>query len=272
MMSNGPCSSRLSFQSGVRSIDGRLDFLGRLEDEDVRETFPLQPPDRPPQLRPLLADDVRPKVPVVPATVPLLADLFRHVEDDGDREAVVLPSKLTSGLRASGWTLVASTTVRLPRASRFRAMKCRSSKASLVTVWSFSSSQTIPRQASDERISVGRKCLRANVLLPEPLGPMRTTKERLGMVMGIGGPYSARRGSPADRMTSSRWASAQSRRFALVGQLTNDVLGDRPFTPLVLSEDHRHRRLNVNDLDPSTVVGKQIDPSLPGLAQAGSWH
>jgi hypothetical protein len=40
-------------------------------------------------------------------------------------------------------------------------------------------------QASEESISVGRKCLRANVLLPEPLGPMRMTKDRLGMVMDI---------------------------------------------------------------------------------------
>ena len=43
----------------------------------------------------------------------------------------------------------------------------------------------MPRQASDERISVGWKCLRANVLLPEPLGPIRTTRESLGIVMFI---------------------------------------------------------------------------------------
>ena len=54
-------------------------------------------------------------------------------------------------------------------------------------------------------------------------------------------------------------------RFAFVGQVTNDVLGNRPFTPFVLSKDHRHRGLNVNDLNPSAVVGKQIDPSLTGL-------
>ena len=89
----------------------------------------------------------------------------------------------TSGLRASGWTFVASTTVSRPSASRLRAMKCSNSNASFVTAWSFSSSQTIPRQASDDSTSVGRKCLRANVLLPEPLGPMRTTSESLGMLM-----------------------------------------------------------------------------------------
>ena len=71
---------------------------------------------------------------------------------------------------------MASITVSRPRASRLPAMKWSTSKASFVTAWSFSSSLTIPRQASDERISVGRKCLRANVLLPEPLGPIRTTR------------------------------------------------------------------------------------------------
>src|SRR4051794_11657253 len=39
----------------------------------------------------------------------------------------------------------------------------------------------MPRQASDDSTSVGKKCLRANVLLPDPLGPIRTTRDRLGM-------------------------------------------------------------------------------------------
>ena len=65
-------------------------------------------------------------------------------------------------------------------------MKCSTSKASFVTAWLFSSSLTIPRQASDDSTSVGRKCLRANVLLPEPLGPIRTTRDRLGMEIFMG--------------------------------------------------------------------------------------
>ena len=52
-----------------------------------------------------------------------------------------------------------------------------------MTAWLFSSSLTIARQASDDRTSVGRKCLRANVLLPDPLGPIRTTRDSLGMEM-----------------------------------------------------------------------------------------
>src|SRR5262245_15642754 len=59
-------------------------------------------------------------------------------------------------------------------------MKWSSSNASFVADWSFSSSATRPRQASDETISVGRKCVRANVDLPEPLAPTRTTSESSG--------------------------------------------------------------------------------------------
>src|ERR1043165_4786861 len=86
-------------------------------------------------------------------------------------------------LRASGWTLVASTTVSLPAARRLAAMKCRSWNASLVAAWLSSSSETRPRQKSDDRTSVGLKCLRANVDFPQPDGPIRTTSDSSGMVM-----------------------------------------------------------------------------------------
>ena len=86
----------------------------------------------------------------------------------------------TSGLRASGCTFVASTTVSRPAASRLPAMKCSTSKASLVAAWSFSSSETRPRQKSDDSTSVGLKCLRAKVDLPEPDGPIRTTSDKFG--------------------------------------------------------------------------------------------
>ena len=47
-------------------------------------------------------------------------------------------------------------------------MKCRTANASDVAAWSFSSSETRPRQKSEEMTSVALKCSRANVLLPEP--------------------------------------------------------------------------------------------------------
>ena len=82
----------------------------------------------------------------------------------------------TSARRASSCTLVASTTVSRPAASRLPTMKWSSSNASADADWSFSSSATRPRQKSDEITSVGLNRSRANVDLPEPLTPMRTTR------------------------------------------------------------------------------------------------
>ena len=59
-------------------------------------------------------------------------------------------------------------------------MWCSRAKASGVADWSFSSSETMPRQASEETIAVERKCLRAKVDLPEPLVPIRTTRDSSG--------------------------------------------------------------------------------------------
>ncbi len=54
------------------------------------------------KLRLLLPDDVRPEVPVLPAAVPLFADLLGQVEDQGHRKAVVFPSKLDERLAGLG--------------------------------------------------------------------------------------------------------------------------------------------------------------------------
>ena len=84
-------------------LDGRrLHLLGRLHHEDVPEALLAQPPERPPQLRGLVADDVRAEVPVGPVPVPLLADPLGHVEDDRHRQAVVLPGQLDQRLAGLG--------------------------------------------------------------------------------------------------------------------------------------------------------------------------
>ena len=82
--------------------DSRLNFLRGLEDEDVRKAFSLHPPNGSPQLRPLLPNHMRAKVPVLTALIPLLADPFRQIEYDGDRKAVVLPAKLDQRLAGFG--------------------------------------------------------------------------------------------------------------------------------------------------------------------------
>src|SRR5688500_15021640 len=73
-------------------------------------------------------------------------------------------------------------TVSFPRASRLPATNFSTSNASPVASRLFSLSDTSPRQKSDERISVGRKCLRANVDFPAPEGPIRITRQSSGIV------------------------------------------------------------------------------------------
>ncbi len=68
---------------------------------------------------------------------------------------------------------------------RLLAMNWSTSKAPLVTAWSFSSAPTVARQECDERTSVGRKSLFAKVLFPETLGPIRTTRLRSWMLKFI---------------------------------------------------------------------------------------
>src|SRR5258708_38908132 len=90
------------------------------------------------------------------------------------------------GLRASTCTFVASITTSLPVVSRFEAMKYRTSKASFVAAWLFSSSDTRPRQKSEESTSVGRKCFRAKLDLPDPEGPTSATTASSGIDSFIG--------------------------------------------------------------------------------------
>src|SRR6516164_4773239 len=85
------------------------------------------------------------------------------------------------GFRASGCTFVASMTTSLPAASRLDAMKWRTSKASFVAAWLFSSSETSPRQKSDDTTSVARNCFRANDDFPDPEGPERATEASSGI-------------------------------------------------------------------------------------------
>src|SRR5262245_55043968 len=133
-------------------------------------------------------------------------------------------------------------TVSRPRASRLAATKCKTSNASFVTVWSFSSSLTIPRQASDERISVGRKYLRANMLLPEPLGPTRTTRLSLGILIVMSwlhfpSLYARPRENSAVIHELEPVRFGEGGRFALVGEEANDPLWYGAGPPCVPGQD-----------------------------------
>ena len=185
MMSNGPCSSRLSFQSGTRSTVAASDLLGRLQHEDVPEALLPQPAERPPQLRLLVADDVGAEVPVGPQPVPFLADSLGKVEHDGHRQAVVLPGQLDQRLAGLGLD-VGGVDDRQPAQGQPLAGDEVEHLEGVVGDGLVVLVVADHRPAGVGREDLGgRKCLRANVLLPEPLGPIRTTRESLGIVMCI---------------------------------------------------------------------------------------
>ena len=183
MMSNGPCSSRRSFQSGTRSIVDRLDLLGRVAGSKTwRKPSALEAAQRAPQLRALVADDVRAEVPVGPRPVALLADRSRQVEARSrPAGSGTARASSTSGLRASGCTLVASITVSRPRASRLPAMKWSTSNASSVAdlVVLVVADQRRGRRRTRGPRSAGSACGRTWTC-PSRVGPIRTTRESSG--------------------------------------------------------------------------------------------
>jgi hypothetical protein len=75
-----------------------LDLLGGAQHPDAAEALALQPLQRAAQLRSLLAHDVGSEVAIGARAVALLADRLRGVEDDRDREQVVLPGELDEWL------------------------------------------------------------------------------------------------------------------------------------------------------------------------------
>ena len=78
------------------------DFLRAVQDEGVAEPLALQTAQGLPQALDVVADDVRPEVPVGPGDVAVLADPLRHVQDDRDRQAVVLPRQRDQRLARLG--------------------------------------------------------------------------------------------------------------------------------------------------------------------------
>ena len=94
-------------------------------------------------------------------------------------------ARFTRDFRASGWTLVASMTVRRPARRRVAAMNSSTAKASGVAAWSVASSATIALQASEETTSVGLKWREAKYDFPEPEGPMSVTRHSSGIVIFI---------------------------------------------------------------------------------------
>ncbi len=200
MTSNGPWSSRRSFQSGTRSTAAASTSSGASRTNTWRNPSRFNPRSDRRNCDRCCRITCGPKVRSSRPRFRCSHTFSGRLKTMPTGRQWNSLASWTSGFRASGCTFVASTTVKRPSASRFLAMKCSSSNAWLVTAWSFSSSPTIPRQASDDRISVGRKWRRANVLLPEPLGPIRTTRDNWGMVIDM-------IGMPSRSIRDRKWAA-----------------------------------------------------------------
>ena len=238
-MSNGPCSPVLSFQSGTLSTVASCTSSG----DSMTKTWRKPSFRRPRSDRRSCDDWLRttcgPKSRSGRSRFRSWQTRSGKFKTTATGRQWYCRASSTSGLRASGWTLVASMTVSRPRASRLPVMKRRTSKASLVMAWSFSSSETIPRQKSEERTSVGLKCFLAKVLLPEPLGPIKTTRLSLGMVINM-----------------ERPGSGVSRTEQTPGQIVSSWGVNMPGS-LLQASPHRHPTNPSEQEEPGAVQGRQ---------------
>ena len=82
--------------------DGGFHLFRRLQHENVTEALAAESPERPAQLGLLLADDVGTEVAIVALAVAVLAEPFRQIQHDGDRQAVVTPSQFDERLAGLG--------------------------------------------------------------------------------------------------------------------------------------------------------------------------
>ena len=147
----------------------------------MAEAFPLEPPQRPAQLRLLVADDVRAEVPVGSPAVALLAELLGQVEHDGHRQAVVLPGQLHQRLAGLGLDVGGVDHREPPQGQPLGGDEVEHLEGVVRDRLVVLVVADHPPAGVRGEDSVGRKCLRANVLLPDPLGPIRTTRLSLGI-------------------------------------------------------------------------------------------
>ena len=70
-----------------------IHFFGRLQDVDSPKAFTFELSKRIPQLPALLAHNMRTEIPFRAVSISLLAQFFREVKNDGDRNTVILARK-----------------------------------------------------------------------------------------------------------------------------------------------------------------------------------
>ena len=149
MMSNGPC--RLAFVPQRLPLDrGRVDLLRRFQDVDMAEAL-RSGPAASGAAAASDCGDVRAEIAVRARAVAFAGRLLRQVEDDRDRQDVVLASQLDQRLARFRLDVRGVDDGQPSGASRLRSDEVQRVEGSLVADWSFSSSETSPRQKSDER-------------------------------------------------------------------------------------------------------------------------
>ena len=110
-------------------------------------------------------------------------DVDREVQDDGDRWDAGLcraPRELAPGV---GLHIGGVDDGEMPVAQPQREGRVERRDAGRVAAWFAGSPETSSRNASEERTSDGAKCRAANVDLPLPAAPTRTTRQGSGRTM-----------------------------------------------------------------------------------------
>lgn len=77
-------------------------FFGRRKNQDVAKAFAIEAAERATKILELVMGDVIAQTAVRADLVAILADSFRHVEDDGDRKAMVLAREFDERLAILG--------------------------------------------------------------------------------------------------------------------------------------------------------------------------
>jgi len=137
------------------------------------------------QLSHLVAYDVRPKLPVRPLLVAILALSFRQVQHDCHRQHVVFPRQRHQWLARFRLHVGRIDHRQQPARQPLAGHVMQQVECVIRGVLRVFIVETRPRQKSDESTSVGAKFVRANVLLPEPEQPTITTSESFGILSSM---------------------------------------------------------------------------------------
>ena len=186
MMSNGPCSCRWSFQSGSRSIVAASTSSGESSTKTCRKPSRCEPAQRPRRSwRCWLRTTCGPKSRSGRVAVPLLAELLGEVQHDRDRQQWYCARQLDQRLAGLGLDVRGVDDRQPPSAEPLAGDEVQQRRRRRsVTAWSFSSSLDQPAAGVRREDLGGRKCLRANVHLPEPGHADSTTSESCGISSG----------------------------------------------------------------------------------------